>query len=382
MADAVTRLRVPDHVYRALGYLFPRLLFLNARYAPQAHWGDIAAALDGFPADTLDLGSAEFWNIWRERWTVRAETYVELAEGSKTTAGRSRALRGAAACYHWAEFQFFDDVAVKRELRQRIRDCFLGSLDGTDLRVDQGRLPAGADRPEVPYWLLTTPAIRDAPGPVPAVLLSNGLDSATEVEVLALAEAYLERGIAAVLFEGPGQGLQLGRTALRVGMEDVIADLVERLRAEPGIAADRLGFLGISFGGYLALRVADALGDSFRCVVNFGGGPAVAPFDGLPRRLKQNFRFAFQEGESADLQPRFDELALGPGTPPATHVLSVHGALDDIFPVGSLEALDRAWGERHLLEVHPREAHTSLNVINDYTLRTADWVAEQLTGGS
>jgi hypothetical protein len=28
--------------------------------------------------------------------------------------------------------------------------------------------------------------------------------------------------------------------------------------------------------------------------------------------------------------------------------------------------------------VHPREAHTSLNLINSYTLRTADLVTERL----
>ncbi len=78
------------------------------------------------------------------------------------------------------------------------------------------------------------------------------------------------------------------------------------------------------------------------------------------------------------MQDRFDALALEPGEPPATQVVSVHGALDDIFPLGALEDLDRAWGPQHRLEVHAREAHTSLNVINIYTQETADWVAEQL----
>ncbi|MGY5012577.1 alpha/beta hydrolase family protein [Streptomyces sp. 900105755] len=376
MTETTERLRVPEHVYRALGYLFPRLMFLNARYAPQVHWGDIAAALDGFPADDLDLASAGFWNLWRERWTALAEEYTALAEGSGTTAGRGRALRGAAAAYHWAEFQYFDDRAVKQRLRQRIRDCFLGSLAGTDLEVTEGSLPGTGGG----YWVLRTGAMRASGEPLPAVVLSNGLDSATEVEVVALAEAYLERGIAAVLFEGPGQGSRLGRTPVLVEMERVVAELLERLRTEPGIAADRLAFAGISFGGYLALRVARELGEHFRCVVNFGGGPAIAKFDGLPRRLKDNFRFAFDAGPGEDLQPRFDELAVEPGPAPATEVLSVSGALDDIFPVEGLYDLDRAWSGQHTLEVHPREAHTSLNLINSYTLRTADLVTDRLAG--
>lgn len=378
-AAGVGRLRVPEHVFGALGYLFPRLLFLNARYAPQVHWGDIAAALDGFPAEDLDLASGAFWNTWRERWTARAEAYEESAGESGTAAGRSRALRAAAACWHWAEFQYFDDAQVKHGLRRRIRDCFLRSVEGTDLQIDQQVLPARADRDEVPYWVLTTDRMRSQRRPLPAVVLCNGLDSATEIEILSLAEAYLDRGIAAVLFEGPGQGARLGRPGpLLVPMEEVVADLVDALGTRFDIAGDRLGFVGISFGGYLALRVAAALGTSFRGVVNLGGGPRIGDFAGLPRRLRDNFRFVFRAEGSADLQPRFDELALKAGPAPATRVLSVHGALDDIFPVEGLVEFDHAWGERHELTVYPREAHTTLNVLNTVSSQSADWLARLL----
>jgi dienelactone hydrolase len=370
--------RVSEQLYNALGYLVTRLLFLNAHYAPQVHWGDIALALDGFPTDNLDLSSAEFWDRWRARWSDRAHSYLDLADASTTTAGRTRTLRSAAACFHWAEFMYFDDAKEKLRLRQQIRDCFLGSLEGSDLELTHGELAGVGDQPSVPYWVLRPPARLRAPGPLPAVVLSNGLDSMTEVEVLALAEAYLERGMAAVLFDGPGQGIQVGQTKLRVEMETVVAGLVEHLRADPRIDAHRLAFLGISFGGHLALRVARELGGSFRCVVNFGGGPRIAEFAGLPRRLKDDFRFAFLADDTEDMQARFDALAQQPGPPPDTEVLSVHGALDDIFPLNALAELDRAWGPRHRLRVYPRESHTCLNVLNTYTVEAADWVAQQL----
>lgn len=370
--------RVSEQLYTALGYLIGRLLFLNARGAPQVHWGDIALALDGFPPGSLDISSAAFWDEWRSRWTARADSYVELAAQSTTTAGQARALRSAAACYHWAEFMYFDDAKQKLRLRQQVRECFLGSLDGADLELIQGELPAGPGHPSVPYWVLLPPRRLRPESPTPAVVLSNGLDSMTEVEILALAGAYLERGMAAVLFDGPGQGIQVGQTALLVEMETVVGGLVEQLRANPRIAADRLAFLGVSFGGYLALRVARALGGSFRCVVNFGGGPQITEFARLPRRLKDDFRFAFLAGDTEDMQARFDALALDLDPPPDTDVLSVHGALDDIFPLPALGDLDRAWGSRHRLEVYEREAHTCLNFLNVYTLQAADWVADRL----
>jgi pimeloyl-ACP methyl ester carboxylesterase len=379
MTEAVRPVRVATEIYDALGYLGTRLLFLNARYAPQAQWGDIALALDGFPTDNLDISTSAFWDDWRSRWTARADGYITIADQSTTVAGRTHALRSAAACYHWAEFMYFDDAALKLQLRQQLRRAFLASLEGADIELIQNELPATADRRAVPYWVVLPPRRLRPDGALPGVILSNGLDSMTEIEVLSLAEAYLERGIAAVLFDGPGQGIQAGQAPVLIEMETVVGELVRRLAAEyPQIETSRLAFVGISFGGYLGLRVARSLGELFRCVVNFGGGPRLAEFARLPRRLKDDFRFAFQVNDTDEIQARFDALALEPGEPPTTQVVSVHGALDDIFPVGALEELDRAWGPQHLLEIHPREAHTCLNVINVYSQQTADWVAAQL----
>ncbi|HTX10130.1 MAG TPA: alpha/beta hydrolase [Solirubrobacteraceae bacterium] len=379
MTESVRPVRVPTEIYNALGYLGTRLLFLNARYAPQVHWGDVALALDGFPTDNLDLSSSAFWDEWRLRWSARADDYLAVADRSTTVAGRTRALRSAAACYHWAEFMYFDDAGLKLQIRQQLRRAFLASLEGADIELSQNELPASADSPAVPYWIVLPPERVRPDGALPAVILSNGLDSMTEVEVLSLAEAYLERGIAAVLFDGPGQGIQAGQTPVLIEMETVVADLVRRLAAEhPRIDTGRLAFGGISFGGYISLRVAGSLGDLFRCVANFGGGPRLADFAGLPRRLKDDFRFAFLMNDTDEIQARFDALAIDPGEPPATQVVSIHGALDDIFPVGALEDLDRVWGPQHRLEVHAREAHVCMNVINVYTQQTADWVAEKL----
>jgi predicted esterase len=379
MLDPAHLARIPGPMFAACGYFLPRLMFLQSRYAPQVHWGDIALALDGFPCDDLDLSSEAFWDEWRIRWVGQALRYLELARVTSTVAGRARSQRAAAACYHWAEFMDFGDAARKHSLRVKIRECFQRSMEGSDLEMIAGELPAaGPGVPAVPYWLLLPAPGRRAPGKLPCVILSNGLDSMTEVEVLSLAESYLERGIAALLFDGPGQGLQVGQTALRIEMETVVSALVRRLQQDDRIAADRLAFLGISFGGYFALRVGQSLGASFRCVVNLSGGPALAPFGSLPRRLKDDFQFVMMGGDAADMQSRFDELAIDPSVPAGTDVLSIHGGLDDIFPVTGLEDLDRAWAGRHELRVHPGESHACLNLINACSLEAADWTAVRL----
>lgn len=366
--------RVPVPVFTAAGYFLPRLMFLPSRFAPQVQWGDVALALRDFPGEELDLGSAGFWDEWRTRWVAQAQRYRDLAAASSTRAGRARAFRTASACYHWAEFMDFRDPASKLALRRQVREYFRYSIEGADLDLSARRVRVGTAH--VPYWLVLPD--HPAPGPLPCVVLSNGLDSMTEVEILALAETYLERGIAAVLFEGPGQGIDVGQAPLRVDMEVVVSALVAALGEEPRIDTGRLAFVGISFGGYLAVRVADRIGHLFRCVVNYSGGPRVAPFATLPRRLKDDFRFALRGGDDADMQARFDALALDVATPPATEVLSVHGVLDDIFPYPTVVDLDRAWGARHRLVAYESEAHVCLNRISECATVAADWVADRL----
>ena len=368
--------RVPNALFAACGYFMPRLMFLQSRYAPQVHWGDIALALQDFPCENLDLSSAAFWDEWMHRWVRLADRYLELAAGSSTSAGKSRALRSAAACYHWAEFMYFVDAPYKTALRQRVRDCFRQSLAGSDLRRNAGEIVV--DGVPVPYYLIWPERHFTESADVPAMILSNGLDSMTEVEVLAIAEQYLERGIAALLFDGPGQGIHVGRHPLRIRMETVVSALIKQLRKQPRIDASRLGFLGVSFGGYFALRVAQQLGEQFRCVVNLSGGPRVARFAGLPRRLKEDFRFAFMGGDDGDMQWRFDALELDCRVACTTDVLSVHGALDDIFPLDGLMELDGSWSPRHELVIHESEAHVCLNLINQHSIATADWVADRL----
>ena len=365
--------RLPEALYRVGAYFLPRLMFLQTRQGPQTHWGDVAVALQDFPEDLLDLSSGAFWQEWKVRWSALAEDYVAGAQAALTPAGARRAWRSAAACYHWAEFMYFDDPLEKTRLRQAVKDCFALGIDHQALRLTTGQFVH--DGVTIPYYLALPPGA--GAHRVPCVVLSNGLDSVTELEVYAFAEQFLDRGLAVFMFDGPGQGINVGRNPVPLRFEHIAERIVALLENEPALDARALGFFGVSFGGHLALRVARHLGDRFRAVVNLSGGPAIAPFAGLPRRLKEDFRFAFQGADEAAMQDAFDDLALPP-FPLATDLLSIHGARDDIFPLAALAALAEAQGERHTLQVYPGEAHVCLNYINQYTTGLADWMAARL----
>lgn len=367
--------RLPVPLFAAMGYFLPRLLFLPSHHAAQIGWGDIALALQDFPETCLDLASAEFWQTWMERWSALGEAHARAADQAASGATARRRNRAAAACFHWAEFMYFADRATKHALRVQVRERFRRSIDSTALALSEGEVTWRGTT--IPYYLLW-PSAAEPSEPVPCMILCNGLDSVTELEMVALAEPLLARGIATLLFDGPGQGINLGRHALPERPEEMVAPLIAELSRHTGIDAARLGFLGISFGGAIALRTAVVHGADLRCAVNLSGGPALRAFETLPRRLKSDFAYAFGADDPAEMQRRFDLLGIAPDQLPGTQVLSVHGALDDIFPIRPLRALDVHWGTRHRLETYETEAHACLNQIGNYSQDAADWVAAQL----
>ncbi len=201
----------------------------------------------------------------------------------------------------------------------------------------------------------------------------------TEVEILSFAEMYWDRGIATLLFDGPGQGIQVGQVPLRIEMEDVVDALLSEISTISLVSMRRLAFFGVSFGGYFSLRLAQSMGERFRCIVNASGGPRVLPYKTLPRRLKEDFRFALMSTPD-DIQGQLNKIELDISGAVHTHVLSIHGMHDDIFPYTDLVQVDRSWGDSHHLMLYPQEGHVCLHRLDQWSSVAADWVAGNLFG--
>lgn len=363
-------------VYEACHYFFPRLLFLRSTHAPQIHWGDIVNVLYNFPEDNLDLSTTEFWDTWMQRWRALGDDYCAQAEKINFIAGKKRLWRSAAACYHWAEFMYFSDASVKTNLRQKIKIFFKKSLGANTLFIKYGEITH--ETISIPYYLIYPQKISTYSTTYPCVILSNGLDSVTEVEIFSFAEQFLSSGIAVLLFDGPGQGINLGHSPLAINFESVVEKLIEELLKQPAINQHKLGFFGVSFGGYIALRVAQHISHYFKCIINLSGGPYISPFEHLPRRLKEDFKFAFMENCNDKMRKIFERLTLTNFTKCKTDILSIHGALDDIFPLKAVKEMDCLLGNKHTLIVYDNEAHVCLNYINQYSVQIVEWTKSKL----
>jgi pimeloyl-ACP methyl ester carboxylesterase len=181
--------------------------------------------------------------------TARAiRTFADCTPAFTALAGRAEAegrLRNATSYLRIAEFfapkKNGAGVPIYRRYRALFERAFV-EVDG------------GAVRHEVPYGGATLPAYRLAAAGAEsrgAVLLHGGFDSLIE-EFHAIWERIAASGFDVIAFEGPGQGgaRALGGLVFDHDWEKPVAAVLDHF------ALERAALVGISMGGYWALRAA------------------------------------------------------------------------------------------------------------------------------
>ena len=82
-----------------------------------------------------------------------------------------------------------------------------------------------------------------------------GLDS-TKEECDAYEQPFLQRGLATLAFDGPGQGEGQYDFAIRGDYEVAVAAVVDFIETRSDLDGKRIGLSGVSLGGYYAPRAA------------------------------------------------------------------------------------------------------------------------------
>ncbi|MER6074205.1 alpha/beta hydrolase [Streptomyces sp. NPDC001817] len=346
-------------------------LFFSRLGLASLDWGDITMVLK----DLRKESTHEDWADWHRRWSALGVHYEERAaealEANHLETFRT-ANRKAAACHHYAEFFYFDDARAKTDSRDRVTEIFERGIPYLHETVTA--LNVTCDGLEVPGYLMVPPG----EGPWPTVVLVNGLDSAKEVELYAFAREFMARGMAAVVFDGPGQGVHIGRTPMAVDFERVVAAVLQEAVRRPEVDEDRIGIFGVSFGGYLAARAAASV-PGFQACVNLSGGFDFDNYRNVNVMVKEDFRFVFDQADDDAM----DELArtrlnLRDVPPLRIPLLAIHGELDTIIPIDSCERmLDWAAGETQLIR-YPGERHVATNYFGDFIPRFCDWMSDHL----
>ncbi|MFF5289925.1 alpha/beta hydrolase family protein [Paractinoplanes globisporus] len=344
-----------------------------------AHWAPrlIQNGVD-YNDMTSTVARTATWADWLPQWNRTADEQAAFAReadaaGHALTAGQ--AWRRASVNRHFGKFVWMLDTDLAAEATRVSVQETLAAL---------ARLDPTGERLEVPFADGTVYAnLRRPPGVdrPPYVVLIPGLDS-TKEEFFFFEQSFLDRGLATVSLDGPGQGETGLVLPIRPDYEVAVSALLDLLTGRSDLDHERVGVAGVSLGGYYAPRVA-AHEHRVDAVVGISG-----PFrfgdmwDDLPPMTRQTF--VVKSGARDDEEGRRLALALdltGQCERIAVPALYVTGRLDRLIPWQQTQR-QAAETPAGTFVCFPDGNHGVSNLPSKARPMIADWMADQLGAGS
>jgi 2,6-dihydroxypseudooxynicotine hydrolase len=209
------------------------------------------------------------------------------------------------------------------------------------------------------------------------VVIIPGLDS-TKEEFFGLESVFLDRGLATLSLDGPGQGETGFHSHIRPDYEVAVSAALDALADRPEVDLERVGVAGISLGGYYGVRAA-AFEPRLKAVAGVSGPYDMgAGWDSKPALTRDAFRHYSGAASDAEARQRAAQLSLdGVAERVRQPCLVVTGRRDRVIPWEETKRI--ADGVRDSTWVIYEEAtHVCNNVPFKYRPLIADWLREQL----
>jgi 2,6-dihydroxypseudooxynicotine hydrolase len=292
-----------------------------------------------------------------------------LAAGRIFSAGR--ALARAAVYYQFAQFCFSEFPDQKEAAQGRKVACHRRALP---------YLVPPAERLEIPYDGVSLPGnLRRPPatGRPPLVLILPGLES-TKEEFTLFEEDFLARGLATFTFDGPGQGEVWPGMKMRHDHEGAVTAVLDALAGRTDIHVARVGAVGVSMGGYFAMRAA-AFEPRLRAAVDLAGPYDLSFWEKSSPVMRRNLMHAFGAETTEYARERFARVTLtGVTARIRCPILVVHGRLDTICPPEHAERIVAEATCEKRLAMFEDGNHVCNNIPYKYRPLVGDWVREKL----
>ncbi len=209
----------------------------------------------------------KFDDIAREyaRAAVHREKMARQLEAEGRTVAARESYFIAALLYGSAQWPIFANTRENLALNGKKVECYTKYIQYADHKIRKVEVPF--DGKSLPGYL-HLPNTRAA-GRIPAVWSISGMDSFKELSCALYGDKLLERGIAVLALEGPGQGECNVRDIHTTGTNWMQAGpaVLSWLRSQPEIDPDRIVLQGVSMGSYWGTQVASVDSRLKGCVV-------------------------------------------------------------------------------------------------------------------
>lgn len=289
------------------------------------------------------------------------------------------------ACARWPRFAI---DAAHLACTERLNHCFERYAERAAHAVRRVEIPFGGA--SLPAWLHLPRGAAPATG-WPVAVYVPGMDNNKEQMVAQYGERMLERGVAVLAVDGPGQAECAARRlwVTAGNHEDAGRATGAWLDAQEALDASCVAVRGVSFGSYFALQWAVGLGR--RCLGAVAAYVAHEPgFGTLFESAAPTFKVRFMMMAGFDDEAAFDRFIAGFDARPAARSLACPllvqaGEDDELSPLRHTEALvaevvapKELWiyeGHKHVLR-----GGGSVAAGENPDTYFADWIADRLAG--
>ncbi len=315
---------------------------------------------------------------------VPAEAVSRFAEQHAGTEGAQRALEvvGAvaellAAITYLQVSAFPGGTPHRLEAYRHSRRVFdalaTAFAAGLDTVVEQISIDTGSEVVEAYRCLPATDR------PCPVVVVTNGLEGTVQ-ELLVPLLRYHASGLGVLVMEMPGSYAYA--EPMSSASAAVYRRVIDTVAGDPRVDPERIGMVGVSFGGYWAARMA-ATDRRIRCAVACG-----APTDrsfwpklGLPEIILDALADVTGATTPVGLLCRLRRLSLRDRYREITQPLLVINGDNDTL-LSTRDSIELAAGARHAeLRLYPGDDHCAMANYRDWLDYSQQWIAGHLAVG-
>lgn len=317
----------------------------------------------------------ENWDDWFDAWYnmgLKHEETARLALEQKRFRSAAAHFVQAAMNFHFGKYLFVHDLQKLALGSQKAVTCYrqalpLFSPPGIAVQIPfEGTLLPG-------YLRFPKEVVKSA-----VVIVVCGLDS-TKEEMHNIADLLQDRGLAVLVFDGPGQGEVEFSLKIRPDYEKVISAAINYLETRTEVDSSRVGLMGVSLGGYYVCRGA-AADQRIKAVVELAGPFCFgAHWLDEPPLTRQAFQVRSGAADEAEAEELAKQLTLeGMAENIRCPLLVVHGKLDRVIALDeAYKIYEHAAGPKELLILEEGN-HVCNNLPYLYRPYASDWLSARL----
>ncbi|MDG2187263.1 MAG: alpha/beta hydrolase [Hyphomicrobiales bacterium] len=341
-----------------------------------AHWAHRFVS-NGIPlADFNDVAAiVNKWDDWCMAWENKGKMHALLGDDAKKNnfnLSAAEHYNTAAVCYHYGKFLFVqkpDEMkrAHTMAVKYHQKSMQLSNPIGERIKINWNNLDM--------YGNLRKPNNIINP---PVVIMCMGLDSAKE-EMETNERVFLERGIATLAFDGPGQGEGEYDAPICPEYEGPVSAVIDYIEKRDDLSSKKIGVWGVSLGGYYAPRAAAFDDRIIACISLTGPFNWNNIFDRIPGLTKEAFIYRSKcnsEEEAREFASRMDLTNCARNIKCPIYI--VGGGLDRVVPPEESKLLVDSVNGEVVFNMIEDGTHVANNRIYRYRTQSADWLRMKL----